>query len=53
MTLECASVELVNSKLLKDYQQLKSGSVITHSKCSLAKVPGLIISYDDDILGMN
>jgi hypothetical protein len=53
MLLECASVELENSKLLKDYLQLKNGSVITHSKCSLAKVPGLIISYEDDILGMN
>ena len=53
MTLECASVELQDAKLLKDYAQIKNGSVISHSKCSLARVPGLIISYDDDILGMN
>ena len=49
MHLECASVELKDEKMLKDYAQLKNGSVITHGKCSLAKVPGLIIKYEDDV----
>jgi hypothetical protein len=50
MSLACASVELEDQKILKDYLFLKNASVITYSKCSLAKIPGLIISYEDDIM---
>lgn len=53
MTLECASVPLdSDEKTLKHYN-LKSGVTIIQSKCSLAKIPGLIISYNDDVLGMS
>lgn len=53
MHLECASVELKNDSRLKDYSFLKNGSVITYSKCSLAKIPGLITSYEEDIFMAN
>ena len=53
MSLECASVPLKdNYAPLKKYN-LKSGVTIIQSKCSLVEVPGLIISYNDDVLGMS
>ena len=49
MELSCAGVNLIDSKKIKEYNMLKDGAVLSHSKCSLEKVPGLLLSYDEDV----
>jgi hypothetical protein len=52
MHLTCAEVMLVDLAKLRDYPMLQDGAVIIHSKISLESVPGLIISYKDDVFYM-
>ena len=53
MHLQSGGVDLENTKQLKDYIFLKNGVVVDQSKASLAKIPGLVVSYDPDCLGMS
>lgn len=52
MCLSCAGVVLQNEKLLKDYK-IKSGVTIFQSKSDLNEIPGLIISYEPDMLSLD
>lgn len=48
----CAGVKLSDKKKLNIYS-LKSGYVITQAKSDLSDIPGLIISYETDILSFD
>lgn len=52
MELTCAGVKLINSKKIKEYMMLKDGAVVSHSKSSLEDVPGLLITYEEDVFGI-
>ncbi len=49
MELTCAGVKLINSKKINEYMMIKDGAVVSHSKNSLENVPGLLLSYDEDV----
>jgi hypothetical protein len=53
MSLTSSGVDLENSKLLKEYKFLIDGALIVQSKESLAKIPGLIVSYEPDCMGLS
>ena len=43
---------LVNSKKLREYPMMQDGAVVVQSKISLESVPGLMLSYEDDMFGI-
>ena len=47
-----AGVKLKDEKNVKDYN-IKSGAMIIQSKGYLSQVPGLIISYESDIISFD
>jgi hypothetical protein len=53
MSLMSSGVDLENSKLLKEYKFLIDGAPIVQSKESFAKIPGLIVSYEPDCMGLS
>ncbi|CDW88784.1 e3 ubiquitin-protein ligase-like protein [Stylonychia lemnae] len=52
MCLMCAGVKLNDARKIK-LCNLKQGYVVTQSKQDLSEIPGLIISYDPDILSFD
>jgi hypothetical protein len=53
MHLDCSGVSLSdNAKKVSAYGFIKSGVTLIQSKGSLENIPGLIVSYETDILGM-
>jgi hypothetical protein len=53
MQLSCATVPLVDSKKLREYPMIQDGAVVIQSKIPLESVPGLILSYDEDVFKMS
>jgi len=52
MQLSCAEVPLFDSVKLCEYPMIEDGAVVVHSKKSLDYVPGLMLSYEDDMFGI-